>query len=228
MLASKIGIPKHLDTFTSSMCLDALGRSSYARALIEIFALNDFKSELTIAIPDLDEEGYSKETVSIEYEWMPSRCSHCNVFGHENKEFPKQPKMEPKPQVQARKDEDGFTIASGKRVTKKGGVAISSQHKRFEYWPIGNNKATSSSKPSSASVKPTSTTNRYDALNSTKSDDNGARVNYAEYVACDKEQIVVGSENEDVKDVNDQTADYIMEGTSTKGAPIPSNVVING
>lgn len=68
MLASKFGIPKHLDTFTSSMCLDAWGRSSYAHALIEISALNDFKNELTIAITDLDKDGYIKETVTVEYE----------------------------------------------------------------------------------------------------------------------------------------------------------------
>lgn len=38
MIATKLGSPKLLETYTSNMCTDAWGRSSYARALIEISA----------------------------------------------------------------------------------------------------------------------------------------------------------------------------------------------
>nr|XP_043633156.1 uncharacterized protein LOC122604333 [Erigeron canadensis] len=43
LLATKLGSPKQLDSYTSNMCIESWGRSSYARALIEISAEKDFK-----------------------------------------------------------------------------------------------------------------------------------------------------------------------------------------
>ncbi|GKC72706.1 zinc knuckle CX2CX4HX4C containing protein [Tanacetum coccineum] len=42
MIASNIGTPMMLDSYTNSMCLESWGMSSYARILIEIEACNDF------------------------------------------------------------------------------------------------------------------------------------------------------------------------------------------
>ncbi|XP_022014955.1 uncharacterized protein LOC110914476 [Helianthus annuus] len=88
LIVTAIGVPKLLDSYTTSMCMDSWGRSSYARALIEVSADKELKKETTMAIPKLDGDGYVKETMYVEYEWNPHRCSHCCVFGHSNDQCP--------------------------------------------------------------------------------------------------------------------------------------------
>lgn len=61
-----------LDSYTNTMCLESWGRSSYARALIEINASSDFRDTIVLAFPKLVGEGYTKVTIPIEYEWEPS------------------------------------------------------------------------------------------------------------------------------------------------------------
>ncbi|GJZ90610.1 zinc knuckle CX2CX4HX4C containing protein [Tanacetum coccineum] len=56
IIASQIGKPIMLDSYTSTMCTESWGRSSFARCLIEI---------------NVDD-----------YEWKPSRCDLCKIFGH--------------------------------------------------------------------------------------------------------------------------------------------------
>ncbi|GJS86501.1 putative ribonuclease H-like domain-containing protein [Tanacetum coccineum] len=51
-----------------------LGRSSYARILIEIDASNGFSDNLVMVVPNLEGPGYTKETIRVEYEWEPPRC----------------------------------------------------------------------------------------------------------------------------------------------------------
>ncbi|PWA79930.1 zinc knuckle CX2CX4HX4C [Artemisia annua] len=61
-----------------------MGRLGFARVLIELNAEKMFK--------DVIEIGYRRKGVStsltkfvkVEYTWMPTRCSHCCVFGHDN------------------------------------------------------------------------------------------------------------------------------------------------
>ncbi|GKC17583.1 hypothetical protein Tco_1014365 [Tanacetum coccineum] len=65
-IATKLGKPIMLDSYTVAMCTDSWGRASYARAL-----------------------GYTLNTVHVEYEWTPPRCSGCKVFGHILDDFPK-------------------------------------------------------------------------------------------------------------------------------------------
>ncbi|XP_021996262.1 uncharacterized protein LOC110893463 [Helianthus annuus] len=91
LIATTIGKPKMLDSFTTSMCMDAWGRSSYARALIEISADKDFREEITMAILEPEGEGFIKETMYVEYEWSPHRCATCCVFGHSSESCLKQP-----------------------------------------------------------------------------------------------------------------------------------------
>ncbi|MFS7912653.1 hypothetical protein Hanom_Chr02g00132441 [Helianthus anomalus] len=64
LLASKIGVPKRLDSYTADMCVENWGRSSYARAMIEINADNDLKDFITLAIPKMDEDGFIMERVN--------------------------------------------------------------------------------------------------------------------------------------------------------------------
>ncbi|GJT49873.1 putative reverse transcriptase domain-containing protein [Tanacetum coccineum] len=43
----------------------------------------------SMCIPDLDEPGYTKDTIRVEYEWKPPRCPTCNIFGHTSETCPK-------------------------------------------------------------------------------------------------------------------------------------------
>ncbi|GJR61974.1 probable LRR receptor-like serine/threonine-protein kinase, partial [Tanacetum coccineum] len=82
LMAMKIGTPMMLDSYTNSMCLESRGRSSYVRILIEINTCNEFSDHLVMAVLNLKGSVYMKETIRIEYEWKPPRCSTCWIFGH--------------------------------------------------------------------------------------------------------------------------------------------------
>ncbi|GKA13769.1 zinc knuckle CX2CX4HX4C containing protein [Tanacetum coccineum] len=69
--------------------LDGLSRSSYARILIEIDACNGFSDNLVMAVPNLDGLGYMKETIRVEYEWEPPRCSTCLIYRQSVDDCPK-------------------------------------------------------------------------------------------------------------------------------------------
>ncbi|GJW87449.1 hypothetical protein Tco_0162789 [Tanacetum coccineum] len=55
-------------------------RSSYARVLIEINASNDFSDNLVMVVPNLEGNGYTKETINIEYEWETPRWGDDEEF----------------------------------------------------------------------------------------------------------------------------------------------------
>ncbi|XP_022014990.1 uncharacterized protein LOC110914508 [Helianthus annuus] len=154
MIATTIGEPKLLDSYTTSMCTDAWGRSSYARALIEISAENAFKEKVVIAVPEPEGEGFSKVVLSVEYEWSPPRCAHCKVFGHSDDSCPSQPKRAPKGPItgqnkqegsnsrkqvkQPAVDKEGFTDVERKKAARKSGFPVNKQKQKFEYRPIGS------------------------------------------------------------------------------------------
>ncbi|GJX49705.1 hypothetical protein Tco_0276550 [Tanacetum coccineum] len=64
IIASQIGKPIMLDSYTTSMCIDSWGRSSFARCLIEINAEDALSESLTIGVPLIEGSGYTIETVS--------------------------------------------------------------------------------------------------------------------------------------------------------------------
>ncbi|GJY78324.1 zinc knuckle CX2CX4HX4C containing protein [Tanacetum coccineum] len=82
LIATFIGKPVMLDSYTSSMCNDSWGRSSFARCLIEVNSEADLVDVVTIGIPSLSEDDFTKETIRVEYEWRPPRCDICKIFGH--------------------------------------------------------------------------------------------------------------------------------------------------
>ena len=60
LIASNIGTPMRLHSYTNNnMYLESLGRSSYAIALIEINASNEFHDNLVLVIPKLNGSGYN-------------------------------------------------------------------------------------------------------------------------------------------------------------------------
>nr|GEY75430.1 zinc knuckle CX2CX4HX4C [Tanacetum cinerariifolium] len=52
----------------SSMCLSSWGKSTYARALIEVSAENELLDSLVIAIPIDKDNGHTLATIDVEYE----------------------------------------------------------------------------------------------------------------------------------------------------------------
>ncbi|GJW00789.1 zinc knuckle CX2CX4HX4C containing protein [Tanacetum coccineum] len=49
----------------------------------------DLVDVVTIGIPSLSEDDFTKETIRVEYEWRPPRCDTCNIFGHVHDYCPK-------------------------------------------------------------------------------------------------------------------------------------------
>ncbi|GJT13421.1 zinc knuckle CX2CX4HX4C containing protein [Tanacetum coccineum] len=92
LIATFIRKPIMLDSYTSSMCMDSWGRSSFARCLIEVNSEADLVDVVTISIPSLTGDEFTKETIRVEYEWRPPRCDECKVFGHIHDHCPKKVK----------------------------------------------------------------------------------------------------------------------------------------
>nr|GEU86503.1 hypothetical protein [Tanacetum cinerariifolium] len=76
-------------SYMNSTCLESWGLSGYAIILIEINACNEFSDHSVMVVLNLEGNGYTKETIHIEYEWEPPRCSTCLIFGHSLVDFPK-------------------------------------------------------------------------------------------------------------------------------------------
>ncbi|GJW82557.1 hypothetical protein Tco_0146532 [Tanacetum coccineum] len=65
-IATKLGTPLMLDSYTSVMCTESWGRSSYARTMTELRAVDS----LVVAIPKIEGGGYTIHTAHIEYEYV--------------------------------------------------------------------------------------------------------------------------------------------------------------
>ncbi|GJW80727.1 zinc knuckle CX2CX4HX4C containing protein [Tanacetum coccineum] len=125
LIATFIGKPIMLDSHTSFMCKDSWGRSIFARCLIEVNSEDDLVDSVTIGIPSLMEDDFTKETIRVEYEWRPPRCDECKIFCHVHDHCPKKLVIPPivttsnvvAPTVE--KSNDGFQTV-GKKKKRKG------------------------------------------------------------------------------------------------------------
>ncbi|GJQ92491.1 cytokinin dehydrogenase 3-like protein [Tanacetum coccineum] len=88
-IATKLGTPLMLDSYTSDMCMQSWGRSSYARVMIELRADVELKDNIVMAMPNITRKVHYTCNVHVEYEWKPPRCSSCKVFRHIHEECPK-------------------------------------------------------------------------------------------------------------------------------------------
>ncbi|GJT23946.1 zinc knuckle CX2CX4HX4C containing protein [Tanacetum coccineum] len=84
----------------------------------------DLVDVVTIGIPSLSEDDFTKETIHIEYEWRPPRCDTCNIFGHVHDYNPKKVASPPIVAISnvvtpnAEKTNDGFQMV-GKTKKRK-------------------------------------------------------------------------------------------------------------
>ncbi|GJR81781.1 zinc knuckle CX2CX4HX4C containing protein [Tanacetum coccineum] len=156
LIAFFIGKHVMLDSYTSSMCNDSWGRSSFARCLIEVNSEADLVEAVTIGIPSLTGEDFIKETIHVEYEWRPPRCDECKIFGHVHDQCPKKvvcPPIVATPTVVNTSivptvENEGFQ-AVGKKEKKKGKPKTSNSgqfigpsiHQNFRYEPKASTSA---------------------------------------------------------------------------------------
>ncbi|GJX52076.1 putative reverse transcriptase domain-containing protein [Tanacetum coccineum] len=82
-------LKEDVGSYTSDMCIQSWGRSSYIRALIEVRADVELKDNIVVAMPKLVGESFYTCNVRVEYEWKPPRRRCCKVFGHFQDECPK-------------------------------------------------------------------------------------------------------------------------------------------
>ncbi|XP_028059832.1 uncharacterized protein LOC114263483 [Camellia sinensis] len=73
-VASAVGVPLLLDQLTSSG-----SRISFARVCVDILAVSAFPDSFALT------SGDDSITIQVEYQGVPSRCMHCQVFGHDTK-----------------------------------------------------------------------------------------------------------------------------------------------
>ncbi|GJT23296.1 RNA-directed DNA polymerase, eukaryota, reverse transcriptase zinc-binding domain protein [Tanacetum coccineum] len=81
-IASCLGKPKIMDSMTTYVCKSGMGRTKFARVLVEIEAIKGLKDEIELQYRDKNQVVKGTKKVKVEYDWKPLVCSHCNVFGH--------------------------------------------------------------------------------------------------------------------------------------------------
>ncbi|GJS35027.1 retrotransposon protein, putative, ty1-copia subclass [Tanacetum coccineum] len=162
-IATKLGTPIMLDSYTSDMCMQSWRRLSYARVMIKLRADMELKDNIVVAMPKITRDGHYTCNVCVEYKWKPPRCSSCKVFGHSHEECPK-------------------NICAGEKKTVKKpsqtsrGVPVGPKmgfkpHK--EYRPVPKKSTASSSGNKKKGEEPTievSNSNPFDVLNSVDND----------------------------------------------------------
>ncbi|GJQ93565.1 hypothetical protein Tco_0004704 [Tanacetum coccineum] len=69
VIATKLGTPLMVDSYTFDMCMQSWGRSSYARVMIELRADVELKDNILVAMPKIIREGHYICNVRVEYGW---------------------------------------------------------------------------------------------------------------------------------------------------------------
>nr|GEX65556.1 hypothetical protein [Tanacetum cinerariifolium] len=68
VIATKLGTPLMLDSYTSDMCLQSWRRTSYSREMIELRADLELKDTIMVVMLKLTGEGFYTCTVRVEYD----------------------------------------------------------------------------------------------------------------------------------------------------------------
>ncbi|GKE12119.1 retrotransposon protein, putative, ty1-copia subclass [Tanacetum coccineum] len=162
-IATKLGTPLMLDSYTSDMCMQSWGRSSYARVMIELRADVELKDNIVVTMPKITREGHYTCNVRVEYEWKPPRCLSCKVFRHIHEECLKNTGVgEKKVVVKPSQTSRGVPIGPKKGFKPQ-----------EEYRPVPKKPTATSSGNKKKGVKPTievSNSNLFDVLNSVDND----------------------------------------------------------
>ncbi|XP_035840396.1 uncharacterized protein LOC118487564 [Helianthus annuus] len=229
LLASKIGVPMMLDSYTATMCAESWGRSSYARALIEVQARVYLKKSVTVAIPSLEGLSHLMVEVKIEYDWEPLRCSSCCVFGHDDSSCPKNPQVSLIGDTEKKKNDDFQVEGAKKKKPNNQGLHIKNQKPKLVYRPVVKPKPKSSMRD--PMVNQVSTSNSFDILNDDDGNQGGTtvgRIEKKEKQSSDRQD----SDEEEVVEVYNETSEFMTSGihpfSSKAGASTSSTKLSNG
>ncbi|GJW85408.1 retrotransposon protein, putative, ty1-copia subclass [Tanacetum coccineum] len=91
-IATKLGTPLMLNSYSADICINLGCQSSNARAMIKHPPSSrlELKDNIVVAMPKIAREvHYTCNICGVEYEWKPPRCTSCKVFGHILEECPK-------------------------------------------------------------------------------------------------------------------------------------------
>ncbi|GJZ74398.1 retrotransposon protein, putative, ty1-copia subclass [Tanacetum coccineum] len=139
--------------------------SSYARVMVELRADEELKYIIVVAMPKLVGEGFYLCTIRVEYEWKPSRCSSCKVFGHVLDECPKNIVSDVGKNLKNTRK-----AAKGVQVGSK--VAFKPIKQVYRHVSNRNNASTSGKKKQAVvSSREVSNSNSFDVNNSVENDD---------------------------------------------------------
>ncbi|GJT69757.1 putative reverse transcriptase domain-containing protein [Tanacetum coccineum] len=235
LIVTPIGKPLMLDAYTTFMCGEAWGRINFARALIEVSSESDLKKEVTMGVPNDDETDYTREVISVEYEWQPQRCADCKKFGHSSDKCPKIVR-EPIASVSTDTKSDGFTkVKRKKHKDKKAdmhprsrqieGIRLDKPKPNF-YWQKKSTTRRGADMDTTAKnkVKGSSTSNSFDALNTLDIEDEcGTSSSRSNQVEDQEKRHKVSQLNEHIES-DDEVDEFIFpEGdnyhASIKAAP---------
>ncbi|GKA55116.1 hypothetical protein Tco_0754065 [Tanacetum coccineum] len=120
--------------------------SSFARCLIEVNSEANLVDVVTIGVPSLTGDDFTRETIRVEYEWRPPRCDVCKIFGHLHDHCPKKEASPPivstsnvvTPTVE--KTNDGFQTRyepkAATSVPKKGATNVDLLVQQYEQFMI--------------------------------------------------------------------------------------------
>nr|GEW86319.1 zinc knuckle CX2CX4HX4C [Tanacetum cinerariifolium] len=127
LISTFIGKLVMLDSYTSSMCNESWCMSSFVWCLIEVNLEANLVDVFTIGISSLSRDGFTKDTICVDYEWRLPRCDICKIFGHVHDHCPKNvvspPIVTPSNVVTptVEKTNDGFQTVGKKRKGKTTG-----------------------------------------------------------------------------------------------------------
>nr|GFB42251.1 hypothetical protein [Tanacetum cinerariifolium] len=142
-ISTKLGTPLMVDSYTSDMCMQSWGRSSFARVMIELRADVELKDNIIMAMLKITREGHYTCSVCVEYKWKPPKCSSCKVFGHIHKECPKntgadEKKTMKKPSQTSQGALTAIVVTGVDNVRKYFGTVVSSNELIFSFSTIRN------------------------------------------------------------------------------------------
>ncbi|CAI9265118.1 unnamed protein product [Lactuca saligna] len=172
LIASKLGKPLEVDSYTTTMCERAMDRAVYARILIEMSAKDPWAKE--IKIKAITATGSTSTTLKVEYSWIPKRCDHCKIFGHDHAMCPTHmiSSPDPKSAMPTPKEVDN----EGYQTVKRRSQSLPNPKKKI---PINNRKGKGPAIKISQVYKPVTrvepkkkvSTNMFDALSHQRVDD---------------------------------------------------------
>ncbi|GJW33030.1 nucleotide-diphospho-sugar transferase [Tanacetum coccineum] len=131
--------------------------------MIVLRADMELKENIVVVVPKITREGHYTRNVRVEYEWKPPRCLSCKVFGHIQKECPKNTGSGKKKNVM-KPSQASRGVPVGTKIAFK---------PQYEYRPVTIKPNTSSSGNKKKGVEPTievSNSNPFYVLNSVDND----------------------------------------------------------